>query len=136
MRVRNGATKAILILIGYALAVLAGIAVEPIARTGWGVVASSAIILVMVLVLTRMFRGENESDAPRTWWRVTADAPAGFVLSAWFFVQTIGSLSVLAEQPPLAVWASALVSLVIAAAYLHCAIRLTANRRRAAPARL
>lgn len=130
MRVRNGATKAILIIIGYALAMLVGIAVGTVALLEWGVVASVAIVLLVVLVLTRVFRGENESDAPRAWWRMTANAPAGFALSGWFFVQTISSLSISARQPACAVWLSAVVSLAIAAAYLQCAIRLTADNRR------
>ncbi|MGO4595038.1 hypothetical protein AB4Z18_14580 [Leifsonia sp. 2TAF2] len=126
MRVRNGATKAALIAAGSALAVIVGITVELTTYSGWGVIASCGIVVVLVLILTRLFRGENESDAPRQWWRMTADPTAGFVLVGWLFVQAIGSASTAMLTGGLTGWVSGIVSLSLAVAYLNSAIRLTA----------
>lgn len=129
MRIRNGATKVTLVIAGYALALLAGITVGVSTRSGWGVVVSSGIILLVVFVLTRLFRGENESDAPRPWWRTTARPTVGYVLAAWFLLQGIGGMSSSALGSASAGWVSAGVSLIIAVAYLNSAIRLTAIDR-------
>ena len=125
MRVRNGATKAALAVAGYALAVIVGITVELTTYSGWGVVASCGIVVVLVLILTRLFRGENESDAPRQWWRMTAYPTAGYVLAVGFFVQAIGSTTAMLT-PGYVGWVSGIVSLSLAVAYLNSAIRLTA----------
>src|SRR3954454_14243375 len=110
MRVRNGATKAALIIAGYALAVVVGITVEVSTYPGWGVVAGCAVVLALVLILSRLFRGENESDAPRPWWRMTAYPTAGYVLAVWFFVQAIGSASAGMLTTGFAGWVSGIVS--------------------------
>jgi hypothetical protein len=134
LRVRNGSTKAMLVIVGYAFSILAGIAVEVATHSGWGVVMSSGIVLVFVLVLSRLFRGENESDEPRPWWRMTAYPTAGYVLAGWFLLQAVAAMtsSALAVGP--AGWVSGIVSLILAVAFLASAIRLTAGRPRG-PAR-
>lgn len=126
MRVRNGATKAALIIGGYALAAIVGTTIELSTYPGWGVVASCGIVLVLVLILARLFRGENESDAPRQWWRMTAYPTAGYVLAVWFFVQAIGATTTAMLTTGRAGWVSGIVSLAIAIAYLNSAIRLSA----------
>ena len=135
MRVRNGATKAILIVAGYALAVVVGIVVELSTETGWGVAASSGIVLILVLTLARIFRGEDESDTPRSWWRMTARPAAGYVLAGWFLVQAIGLSTSAMFAGGLGGWVSGFVCLAIAIAYLNSAIRLTVPTRLAPAAR-
>lgn len=126
LRIRDGSTKAILVIAGYAFAVLIGTTIGLSTYLGWGVAASSGIILLLVLVLCRLFRGENETDAPRTWWRMTARPPAGYVLACWFGVNSIGSVTPAIVSDQAAGWVGALVSLILAGLYLNSAIRLTA----------
>src|SRR3954447_7985938 len=122
MRVRNGATKAILIVAGFALAVVVGVAVELSTKPGWGVAASSGIVLILVFTLARIFRDESESDAPRSWWRMTARPAAGYVLAGWFLVQAIGSSASAIFAQGSGGWVSGFVCLAIAIAYLSSAI--------------
>ena len=123
MRVRNGASKSAFVVAGYALALVIGLVIESSTGSGWGVVVSSWIVLLLVLVLTRLFRGENESDAPRAWWRMTASPTAGYVLSGLFAFSVIGSIA--SSAVVLGSWVSGIVSLVIAIAYLNSSIRLS-----------
>lgn len=127
--IRNGTTKAMLVIAGYAVAILVGFMVELSTRSGWGVVASSTVVLLVVLVLSRLFRGEHESDTPRRWWRMTAYPAAGFVLTGWFLLQAISAMAAAAVLAGPAGWSSGTVSLVLAIAYANSAIRLTAIDR-------
>ncbi|WP_020075938.1 hypothetical protein [Cryocola sp. 340MFSha3.1] len=128
MRVRDTSTKAISIIAGYALAVLAAITVGLSTQSAWGVVAGSVIVLLLVLVLSRLFRGENESDAPRSWWRMTARPPAGYALGCWFGAQAIASITTALLDDGWIGWTGGVVSLSIAALYLNSAIRLSSIR--------
>ena len=131
MPVRNGSTKAMLVIAGYAFAVLVGMTLGLSTQLGWGLAASSGIVLLLVLVLSRLFRGANENDEPRTWWRMTAHPTASYVLAVWFGVSTVGSVASAMTSNEFAGWLAGLVSLVIGALYLNCAIRLTATNRSA-----
>jgi hypothetical protein len=124
-----------LVVPGYTVSIVAGIIVELATHSGWGVVVSSGIVLAFVVVLSRLFRGGNESDEPRSWWRMTAYATAGYVLAGGFLLQALGTMtsSVVAAAP--AGWVSGVVSLVLALAYLVSAVRLTATGRSRNPAR-
>ena len=129
-RIRNGSVKATLIIVGYAFALLVGFTVGLTTHSGWGVATSVGIVVVLVLVLTRLFRGENESDAPRRWWRVTAHPTAGYLLAIWFLLQAIGSMTAPMSVFGSARYVSGIVSLIIGAAYLNSAIRLIAINRK------
>ncbi|WP_374008603.1 hypothetical protein [Leifsonia sp. LS-T14] len=125
MRIRDGSTKAILVIAGYAFALLIGTTVGLSTQPGWGVATSSGIVLALVLVLCRLFRGANETDARRTWWRMTAGPPAAYVLACWFGVNAIASVtSTIARDDPVG-WVGAVISLSLAALYLNSAIGLT-----------
>lgn len=124
MRIRNGSAKAAFVIGGYLVSVVSGTIVELAFGPGRGVIVSGMIALVVVLWLTRCFRGENESDAPRSWWRMSAHPTAGFVLAGWFLVQgVVTGLSVAFDAPPGA-GVSAVVSSVIAVGYLNSSVRL------------
>ncbi|WP_025156339.1 hypothetical protein [Leifsonia aquatica] len=127
MRVRTPVAKAGLIVAGYAGVVLAVIPVAVSTTAAWGVATGSGIVLLLVLALTRVFRGENESDAPRAWWRMTARPAAGYVLGLGFALQAVGATASAAPESAPAAWIGCLVSLVIAAAYLNSAVRLGAG---------
>lgn len=133
MRIRDGSVKAASALAGYALAALAGFLIATGFGPAWGAAAGNALIIALVIASTRVFRGENESDDPRSWWRMTARPAAGFVLSGGFLAQAVGvAASYRLDQTPL-VWLSAAVSILIAVAYLNSSVRLTAQSTRLMP---
>lgn len=127
MRVRNGATKAALTIATCAAAFLTGTVIEVASGSGWGVAAGVLIMVAGVAWLTRSFRGGDESDAPREWWRMTASPAAGYVLSAWFLLQAIGTALTPASGAVTAAVFSAAASGGIAVAYLNSSVRLTAQ---------
>ena len=43
-------------------------------------------ILTTVWTGTRLFRGRDESDDPRQWWRATAGSKSGYVVGALFLL--------------------------------------------------
>ena len=134
VRVRNGSTKAMLVVLGYAVSLVVALTIGITTSTGWGVLASGVSVLAFALVFARLFRGENESDGPRPWWRMTAYPPAGYVLAGWFLLQTVGAISAAGTGP--AGLVSAVVSLGLAIAYLVSAIRLTAQASRGSSQRV
>ena len=92
--------------------------------------ASAILVLGLVVLLTRWFRGENESDQPRAWWRMTAYPPAGFVLSAWFFLTGISTLVFFEFWIMPVVWLSWAASTAIAIGYLNSSMRLIVQRNK------
>ncbi|RUQ21773.1 hypothetical protein [Kocuria sp. HSID16901] len=78
-RVRSGLSKALLILASLAIAVALGTIVGPAAGSDVTLV-SWIIEIPLIYVLTRIFRGANESDAPRPWWQLTARSTASLML--------------------------------------------------------
>ncbi|MCI0157165.1 hypothetical protein KNO15_10710 [Leifsonia shinshuensis] len=135
MRIRDGSVKAASAIAGYALVAIAGFLIAMGLGPGWGAAAGSALIVALVIALTRVFRGEDESDEPRRWWRMTARPAAGFVLSGGFAAQAVGvAASSSVDQTPL-VWLSVAVSILIAVAYLNSSVRLTAHFTRLTPTR-
>jgi hypothetical protein len=128
MRIYDGATKAICIVAGYAVALVSAFLVGVAFAPGWGVVVGAAAVLAVIVVLTRCFRGENESRGPRAWWRMTARPTAGYLLAAWFFVQALTTGLSGAPRVVPATWISVVVALAIALAYLTSSVRLSVGR--------
>jgi hypothetical protein len=129
MRIYDGSTKAISVILGYALAIVSGFLVGIAFAPSWGVIVGTAVLLVVIVALTRWFRGENESREPRAWWRMTARPTAGYVLAAWFFLQAL--TTGLSRGPHVvgAIWINVVVVFVIALAYLASSIRLGTEGR-------
>ncbi len=80
-RLRPWYTKLVYILISCALVYL--IAAIPFGLGGAGILRS-ALAFVLILLGARVFRGANEDDSPRPWWRMTARVQAGIVLGSLF----------------------------------------------------
>jgi hypothetical protein len=80
-RLRPWYTKLTYIVISCALVYL--IAVIPVGPGGAGILRS-ALAFILILLGARVFRGANEDDSPRPWWRMTARMQAGNVLGALF----------------------------------------------------
>jgi membrane protease YdiL (CAAX protease family) len=57
------------------------IAAIPVAPGGAGILRS-AFAFVLILVGARVFRGPDEDDSARAWWRMTARVPAGILLGS------------------------------------------------------
>jgi hypothetical protein len=57
------------------------IAAIPVGPGGGGILRS-ALAFILILLGSRVFRGPDEDDTPRPWWRMTARVPAGVVLGS------------------------------------------------------
>jgi hypothetical protein len=57
------------------------IAAIPVGAGGGGILRS-ALAFILILLGSRLFRGPDEDDSPRQWWRMTARVPAGVVLGS------------------------------------------------------
>jgi hypothetical protein len=64
------------------------IAAIPAGPGGAGILRS-ALTFILILVGARVFRGMDEDDSARTWWRMTARVPAGVVLGSVFALVTL-----------------------------------------------
>jgi hypothetical protein len=68
------------------------IAAIPVGPGGGGILRS-ALAFVLILVGARLFRGADEADSARAWWRMTARVPAGLVLGSLFALVAIFSVA-------------------------------------------
>jgi hypothetical protein len=117
------------VISGYAIAFLAGFLSGIVYAPAWGAVASTGVIVALVWVSARWFRGDDEPDDPRRWWRMTARPAAGYALSGWFVLQAIGTTTSAVLDAAPATWLSGVVAIGIAGAYLNSSVRLVASRR-------
>ena len=78
-RLRQWYTKMLYIIVAFALWYFVG-ALPPTQFLDG--LLRSVIIFVAFLVAARVFRGADESNEPRPWWRATARPRAGFVLGS------------------------------------------------------
>jgi hypothetical protein len=58
---------------------------------GGGGILRSALAFVLILFGARLFRGPDEDNSPRAWWRMTERVPAGIVLGSLFALVAIFS---------------------------------------------
>jgi hypothetical protein len=78
-RIRPWYVKLTYVVLSCALVYL--VAAIPAGPGGAGILRS-VLAFVLVLLGARVFRGVNEDDSARAWWRMTAGVPSGFVLGA------------------------------------------------------
>jgi hypothetical protein len=104
------------------------IAAIPAGPGGAGVLRS-ALAFVLIVLGARVFRGTNEDDSARAWWRMTARVPAGIALGSLFALVALLSAAgyvglTVAALPHMDVvdLPSLLVNVILAAilAYLYC----------------
>ncbi|MFB8187875.1 hypothetical protein ACFC14_01040 [Microbacterium sp. NPDC055988] len=114
--------------VGYLLVVVIGVTLTVIPLMvvnfdlgfAWAVVS----LIAAVAVAARTFRGREESDAPRPWWKMTSTRAGGIVLSALFLIQgVVTSLGALQSPNPPLVFVGGATWLTVAALYLSSAIR-------------
>jgi hypothetical protein len=87
-RIRPWYVKLAYVLASCALVYL--IAAIPVGPGGGGILRS-ALAFVLILFGTRLFRGPDEDNSPRAWWRMTERVPAGIVLGTLFAIVAIVS---------------------------------------------
>ncbi|MGO2643132.1 hypothetical protein [Brevibacterium aurantiacum] len=132
MRIKTPAGK-----VGYLLVVAVGVTLIgiPLAAISFelGFAWATVALLVGVVVAARTFRGADESDAPRPWWKMTSTRGSGILLSVLFLIQGIAaSVGAFASpNPPLAI-TGGVVALVVAALYLNSAVRVQQHTSAAA----
>jgi hypothetical protein len=125
MRIRDGVTKLACVLVACAAALMSGTVASAAAGVAAGVAVTSAVILLGAFLISRWFRGGDEDDRARPWWRMTSRPWAGYVLSASFLMQTAWSAASASGSEPVAGWIAAGASALLAAAYLASSVRLT-----------
>lgn len=84
LRIRSGSVKIGLVVGAYVVGLLLTLLVAASAGATASMVFLVMAVCLVVLYLTRTFRGEHESDAPRPWWRMTAAPTSGFVFGTVF----------------------------------------------------
>jgi hypothetical protein len=114
------------------------IAAIPVGPGGAGILRST-VAFVLVLLGARLFRGiDEESDAPRPWWRMTGGVRSGVVLGAVLALVALVSVtgyiglaaSTLAHQTNLpALVVNALLSAILSYLYFGSSRRLVLQRR-------
>ncbi|MFC6355249.1 hypothetical protein [Luethyella okanaganae] len=127
MVIRSGAGKAASVILVYFAALLSGIFTGLLIDVGAGYLLTGTLLLLGIYALTRFFRGGNESDEPREWWRMTAYPLAGYVLAVWFAAQAVS----MALVPPVSSlsMAGTAIMLVIAIGYVNSSAKLSARQR-------
>ncbi|WP_165063346.1 hypothetical protein [Marisediminicola senii] len=137
MRITTPVGKVAAVVVGYIIVLLAGLLA--VVATGSPTIAAAATIALLVglLVLcTRTFRGAGEPVEPsRPWWRLTGGPPSGFVMAALFALQGISYFLVVptggddaAAVAPIA----APFYLLVAAAFVYSSVRQLRMRKRGA----
>lgn len=130
VEIRSGAAKAGLVMLLYMIALVSGLLLGlagGFVEAGW--LVASAIVVVGVYGLTRVFRGEDEPEGVRRpWWRLTAYPLAGFVLALLFAAQAITvGLSPSSSLAGIG-WIAVALNLLIAIGMLNSSLRLLVAR--------
>lgn len=133
-RVRTPGAKVAVVLVGVVLVVMVGVALAMVdfAR---GYLVATGLIVVLVVLTARSFRGADESDEPREWWRMTASPTSATVVGVLFLLQAVTTAVglVRGDGAPV-VWVGAGVGIVVAAGYFHSAVRRSRRYLRETPA--
>jgi len=94
----------------------------------WVASLTGSLLMILVIgVAVRSFRGRGEAIAPpRPWWRMTARPTAGFVLGSFYIVSVVWSVaSAIIEPPDMApLWVGSVIPLAVGALFFNSSIRL------------
>jgi hypothetical protein len=137
LRIRPWWVKAAYVVAGAALVYLvAGIPLGP----GSGGILRSGLAFILVVFGARIFRGPDEDDLPRPWWRMTAGVSGGVLLGSLFALVTFLSasgwvgltLTTLAHRDVVdlpALLVNTVLAAILAALYFRSSRRLVLARR-------
>jgi hypothetical protein len=89
-RIRHWYAKLAYVVVSCVLVYL--IAAIPAGAGGPGILRS-ALAFVLIVLGARLFRGADEDDSPRAWWRTTARVPAGVALGSLFALVALLSVA-------------------------------------------
>ena len=139
IRILRIRAKVVFLLIAVLAMVTIGVAMNYLAGGGAGVIVTSFLWIVVVVLGSRWFRGTDEPvEPPRPWWRMTAQPPAGYLLAVLFLLNAgtqayallVNDLATLAAVGVL--WPTVIALAchgLIGLAYLHSSIRLSRSER-------
>lgn len=130
MRIRTPGAKFATVFVGTVVVLLFGIGLAAVVF-GLGYLSATVLTVALVVFTARLFRGTSESPEPREWWRMTAAPASAFIVGALFLLQAVSSaFTLLTSGAPGVVWIGVAVGFIIAAAYIHSAVRLSRQRVR------
>lgn len=130
MVIRSGPAKMGAIMVAFFLVFIAGLLSSMLVGEAFGFALAAVLQLLAVLALVRWFRGDNESDAPRSLWRMTAYPVFGFILAALWIVRGLDLLIAPAGDLGWVQYGAALLILAMAALFANSSFRLSSARRR------
>lgn len=130
-RIRSGPVKIGLVVGAYVVGFLLALLVAASAGMTASMVFLVAAVCLVVLYFTRMFRGEDESDAPRLWWKMTAAPTSGFLFGTIFILQA-GSLLLTRLDGDITrnvvTGVAAIAYVYLGAAFIRSSVRLIRNQ--------
>lgn len=114
-----------IVLAGTLLVVTVGVGLSAVSFA-LGYAVACALTVILVVTAARLFRSADEPPTGRKWWHMTGGPATGFLLAALFLFQAMTTaVALIAGEAPAVVWLGVLAGLLIGAAYLHSAIRLS-----------
>jgi len=123
-------TKATIVLMGYILIVLSTILCALFVNEGAAALVAAGLTLALVVFCARRFRGEEESDAPRAWWRLSSTPVTGFVLGVLFAAPSVVAIP---TSPDAAFVGVSILYALIGLAFISSSLTLIAQRRNESP---
>jgi hypothetical protein len=99
-----------------------------------GSILVGVVFLAAVLLGTRWFRGSEEGDGPRSWWRMTGRPAAGFVLGGILVLTCVSNLAAVPEGG--IPWGIVVAQVIAGVAYLYSSFRLVRTAKTSKPAAL
>lgn len=128
IRIRSAGTKVATCVVGSVVILLLGLLLAgTVGSNGWAIALVGAVASVALVVFcARTFRGPDETDAPRPWWKMTGAPVWAFTFGALFLVSGPRAVQTPSDPAILAVVTNALIAI----AFLVSAIVQTRHQRR------
>lgn len=127
VRIVAAQAKITFFAVGIAVTLNLGLSVGIAADGAIGIIVSSILLVGLLVIAGRTFRGASEPIVPpRAWWRLTAGPVAGFVIAGLFALSAIGSAISWAGPDSSAVptVCAVMFDTAAAAAYVNSSVRL------------
>lgn len=131
IRIHSAGTKVATCVVGSVVILLLGLLLSgTVGSGGWLLAIFGAFASVALVVFcARTFRGPDESDAPRPWWKMTGSPVWAYTFSALFLVSRPRAVQAATDPAVLAVVANALIAI----AFVGSAVVQTRHQRRGTP---
>ncbi|UTT38955.1 hypothetical protein NMP99_13180 [Glutamicibacter mishrai] len=129
MVIRSGPAKAGATIAAYVLVFMVSFLGSVLVGEAFGFALAAVAQLIAVLALVRHFRGDNESNASRPLWRMTAYPAFGFVLASLWTLQGLGLLIAPTGNVGWVQYGAAAIILGMAALFANSSFKLVSSRR-------